>query len=71
MHFFNIILSFDLFQEKVRCVEGSREFLQALGFMSVMLPVEGQGKLILMPFDKQGLINRVLGPVVYHSQQII
>lgn len=35
------------FQEKVRSVEGSREFLQALGFTSIMLPVEGQGKLIL------------------------
>lgn len=33
-----------LFQDKVRCVEGSREFLQALGFTSIMLPVEGQGK---------------------------
>lgn len=25
-------------------MEGSREFLQSLGFTSVMLPVEGQGK---------------------------
>lgn len=33
-----------LFQEKVKSVEGSREFLQALGFTSVMLPIEGQGK---------------------------
>ncbi|TWW57701.1 UBX domain-containing protein 6 isoform X1 [Takifugu flavidus] len=31
-----------VFQEKVHCVEGSREFLQSLGFISVMLPVEGQ-----------------------------
>lgn len=31
-----------VFQEKVRCVEGSREFLQSLGFTSLMLPVEGQ-----------------------------
>ncbi|XP_004068244.1 UBX domain-containing protein 6 [Oryzias latipes] len=31
-----------VFQEKVRCVEGSREFLQALGFISIMLPVDGQ-----------------------------
>lgn len=30
-------------QDKVRCVEGSREFLQALGFISAMLPVDGQG----------------------------
>ena len=25
-------------------MEGGREFLQAMGFTSVMLPVEGQGK---------------------------
>ncbi|XP_029939612.1 UBX domain-containing protein 6 isoform X1 [Salarias fasciatus] len=37
-----IKLSNKVFQEKVHCVEGSREFLQALGFTSVMLPVEGQ-----------------------------
>nr|XP_046247667.1 UBX domain-containing protein 6 isoform X2 [Scatophagus argus] len=37
-----IKLSNKVFQEKVRCVEGSREFLQALDFTSVMLPVEGQ-----------------------------
>ncbi|XP_072245919.1 UBX domain-containing protein 6 [Leuresthes tenuis] len=37
-----IKLSNKVFQEKVRPVEGSREFLQALGFVSVMLPVEGQ-----------------------------
>ncbi|XP_077390855.1 UBX domain-containing protein 6 isoform X2 [Festucalex cinctus] len=35
-------LSNKVFQEKVRCVEGSREFLQALGFISTMLPVDGQ-----------------------------
>jgi hypothetical protein len=29
-------------------VEGSREFLQAVGFQSIMLDVEGQGKLIQM-----------------------
>lgn len=44
LHLFNIILPFVSIQEKVRSVEGSREFLQALGFISVMLPVEGQGK---------------------------
>lgn len=38
---------FYVFQEKVRLVEGGREFLQALGFISVMLPVEGQGKFRL------------------------
>uniref|UniRef100_A0A3Q3VSS8 UBX domain-containing protein 6 n=1 Tax=Mola mola TaxID=94237 RepID=A0A3Q3VSS8_MOLML len=37
-----IKLSNKVFQEKVRYVEGGREFLQAMGFMSVMLPVEGQ-----------------------------
>ncbi|KAM7012496.1 UBX domain-containing protein 6 [Tautogolabrus adspersus] len=37
-----IKLSNKVFQEKVHCVEGSREFLQALEFTSVMLPVEGQ-----------------------------
>ncbi|KAM7410245.1 hypothetical protein PAMA_001609 [Pampus argenteus] len=37
-----IKLSNKVFQDKVRCVEGSREFLQALEFISVMLPVEGQ-----------------------------
>uniref|UniRef100_H3BYA2 UBX domain-containing protein 6 n=1 Tax=Tetraodon nigroviridis TaxID=99883 RepID=H3BYA2_TETNG len=36
------IQSNKVFQEKVRCVEGSREFLLSLGFTSVMLPVEGQ-----------------------------
>ncbi|RVE74005.1 hypothetical protein OJAV_G00037070 [Oryzias javanicus] len=37
-----IKVSNKVFQEKVRCVEGSREFLQALGFISIMLPVDGQ-----------------------------
>ncbi|KAM6921011.1 UBX domain-containing protein 6 [Xenentodon cancila] len=37
-----IKLSNKVFQEKVRPVEGSREFLQALSFISVMFPVEGQ-----------------------------
>ncbi|KAM6962767.1 UBX domain-containing protein 6 [Aplochiton taeniatus] len=37
-----IKLSNKVFQDKVRCIEGSREFLQALGFESFMLPVEGQ-----------------------------
>lgn len=36
---------FVLFQEKVRSVEGSREFLEALGFISVTFPVDGQGEL--------------------------
>uniref|UniRef100_A0A1A8P5I0 UBX domain-containing protein 6 n=2 Tax=Nothobranchius pienaari TaxID=704102 RepID=A0A1A8P5I0_9TELE len=37
-----IKVSNKVFQEKVHPVEGSREFLQALGFISVMLPVEDQ-----------------------------
>ncbi|XP_013885839.1 UBX domain-containing protein 6 [Austrofundulus limnaeus] len=37
-----IKVSNKVFQEKVRSIEGSQEFLKALGFMSVMLPVEGQ-----------------------------
>ncbi|XP_051232045.1 UBX domain-containing protein 6 isoform X2 [Dicentrarchus labrax] len=37
-----IKLSNKVFQDKVRSVEGTREFLQALGFISIMLPVEGQ-----------------------------
>uniref|UniRef100_A0A8D0CQL8 UBX domain-containing protein 6 n=1 Tax=Sander lucioperca TaxID=283035 RepID=A0A8D0CQL8_SANLU len=37
-----IKLSNKVYQEKVRCVEGSREFLEALGFTSIMLPVDGQ-----------------------------
>lgn len=37
-----IKLSNKVFQEKVRCVEGSREFLEALGFISTMLPVDAQ-----------------------------
>ncbi|XP_041791358.1 UBX domain-containing protein 6 [Chelmon rostratus] len=37
-----IKLSNKVYQEKVRSVEGSREFLQALDFINIMLPVEGQ-----------------------------
>uniref|UniRef100_A0A1A8FBJ6 UBX domain-containing protein 6 n=1 Tax=Nothobranchius korthausae TaxID=1143690 RepID=A0A1A8FBJ6_9TELE len=37
-----IKVSNKVFQEKVHPVEGTREFLQALGFISVMLPVEDQ-----------------------------
>ncbi|XP_047230850.1 UBX domain-containing protein 6 isoform X2 [Girardinichthys multiradiatus] len=37
-----IKVSNKVFQEKIRPVEGCWEFLQALGFISVMLPVEGQ-----------------------------
>ncbi|KAL6107447.1 ubxn6 [Pungitius sinensis] len=37
-----IKLSNKVYQEKVRCVDGCREFLEALGFTSILLPVEGQ-----------------------------
>uniref|UniRef100_A0A7N6A7N0 UBX domain-containing protein 6 n=1 Tax=Anabas testudineus TaxID=64144 RepID=A0A7N6A7N0_ANATE len=37
-----IKLSNKVFQEKISSVEGSRAFLQAVGFISIMLPVEGQ-----------------------------
>ncbi|XP_059197926.1 UBX domain-containing protein 6 [Centropristis striata] len=37
-----IKLSNKVYQEKVRSVEGSREFLEALGFTSLLLPVDGQ-----------------------------
>ncbi|XP_060797458.1 UBX domain-containing protein 6 isoform X2 [Neoarius graeffei] len=37
-----IKVSNKVFQEKVSVIEGTREFLQALGFESTMLPVEGQ-----------------------------
>ncbi|XP_077462964.1 UBX domain-containing protein 6 [Stigmatopora argus] len=37
-----IKLSNKVFKEKLRCVEGSREFLEALGFISTMLAVDGQ-----------------------------
>lgn len=42
----SIICHFCLHQEKVSVIEGSREFLQAVGFESTMLPVDGQGKPI-------------------------
>lgn len=37
-----IKVSNKVFQEKVNGIEGSREYLQALGFESTMLPVDGQ-----------------------------
>ncbi|XP_026884162.2 UBX domain-containing protein 6 [Electrophorus electricus] len=37
-----IKVSNKVFQEKVSGIEGSREYLQALGFESTMLPVEGE-----------------------------
>lgn len=39
-----ILYIISLYQEKVSVIEGTREFLQALGFESTMLPVEGQGE---------------------------
>lgn len=39
-----IKVSNKVFQEKVSGVEGTREYLQALGFESTMLPVEGDDK---------------------------
>ncbi|XP_068449069.1 UBX domain-containing protein 6 [Clinocottus analis] len=54
-----IKLSNKVYQEKVRCVEGSREFLEALGFTSIMLPVEGQEEdeefLILLEYSPEAL----------------
>lgn len=41
-----IIYIICLLQEKVSVIEGSREFLQALGFESTVLPVDGQGEPI-------------------------
>uniref|UniRef100_A0A8C2X7F5 UBX domain-containing protein 6 n=1 Tax=Cyclopterus lumpus TaxID=8103 RepID=A0A8C2X7F5_CYCLU len=54
-----IKLSNKVYQEKVRCVEGSREFLEALSFTSIMLPVEGQEEdeefLVLLEHSPDGL----------------
>ncbi|CDQ73456.1 unnamed protein product [Oncorhynchus mykiss] len=54
-----IKLSNKVFQEKVKTVEGSREFLEAMGFQSIMLDVEGQEEseefLVLMEHDSESL----------------
>ncbi|TNN66764.1 UBX domain-containing protein 6 [Liparis tanakae] len=54
-----IKLSNKVYQEKVRSVEGTREFLEALSFTSIMLPVEGQEEdeefLILLEHSADGL----------------
>ncbi|XP_038858358.1 UBX domain-containing protein 6-like [Salvelinus namaycush] len=54
-----IKLSNKVFQEKVKTVEGSREFLQAVGFQSIMLDVQGQEEseefLVLMEHDPEAL----------------
>ncbi|XP_041705054.2 UBX domain-containing protein 6-like [Coregonus clupeaformis] len=54
-----IKLSNKVFQEKVKTVEGSREFLEAMGFQSIMLDVEGQEEseefLVLMAHDPESL----------------
>ncbi|KAK5930949.1 hypothetical protein CgunFtcFv8_027143 [Champsocephalus gunnari] len=48
-----------VYQEKVRSVEGSREFLEALGFTSIMLPVEGKEEdeefLVLLEYSPDAL----------------
>lgn len=55
-------------------MEGSREFLQALGFISVTFPVEGQGKLILMHVHEQVPYQQGVGvrgfPMIYHGSLI-
>ncbi|XP_028821265.1 UBX domain-containing protein 6-like [Denticeps clupeoides] len=43
-----IKVSNKVFQEKMSCVEGSREFLQSLGFQSTMLSVDGQEEEFLL-----------------------
>ncbi|KAG9351278.1 hypothetical protein JZ751_025170 [Albula glossodonta] len=54
-----IKVSNKIFQEKVNCVEGSQEFLQAVGFENTTLPVEGQENdedfLLLMEQDPEQL----------------
>lgn len=54
-----IKVSNKIFQEKVSSVEGSREFLQAVGFESTTLPVEGQENeeefLVLAEQEPEGL----------------
>ncbi|XP_072294780.1 UBX domain-containing protein 6 isoform X2 [Eucyclogobius newberryi] len=51
-----IKLSNKVFQEKVRCVEGTREFLEALGFISTQLPVEEEEEEFLV-LPEQSLDN--------------
>ncbi|KAJ7992998.1 hypothetical protein DPEC_G00267890 [Dallia pectoralis] len=54
-----IKLSNKVFQEKVKTVEGSREFLEAVGFQSIMLDVDGQEEteefLVLMEHEPEAL----------------
>uniref|UniRef100_A0A8B9HNV6 UBX domain-containing protein 6 n=1 Tax=Astyanax mexicanus TaxID=7994 RepID=A0A8B9HNV6_ASTMX len=54
-----IKVSNKVFQEKVSGIEGSREYLQALGFESAMLPVDGQEEteefLVLPELDTESL----------------
>ncbi|KAL1022961.1 hypothetical protein UPYG_G00034740 [Umbra pygmaea] len=54
-----IKLSNKVFQEKVKPVEGSREFLEAVGFQSIMLDVDGQEEteefLVLLEHDPEAL----------------
>ncbi|XP_029284904.1 UBX domain-containing protein 6 [Cottoperca gobio] len=57
--FRKVKLSNKVYQEKVRCLEGSREFLEAVGFTSIMLPVEGQEEdeefLVLLEYSPDAL----------------
>ncbi|KAG1939691.1 UBX domain-containing protein 6 isoform X1 [Pimephales promelas] len=54
-----IKLSNKVFQEKVSVIEGSREYLQALGFESTALPVDGEDRteeyLVLPPQEPDAL----------------
>lgn len=50
-------------------MEGCREFLQALGFVSVMIPVEGQGKLILFLINRCLCTELVIGVLVLDISQ--
>ncbi|XP_063057013.1 UBX domain-containing protein 6 [Engraulis encrasicolus] len=54
-----IKLSNKIFQERVNCVEGSQEFLQALGFERTELPIDGQDGneefLVLAEQDEESL----------------
>ncbi|KAA0712279.1 UBX domain-containing protein 6 [Triplophysa tibetana] len=54
-----IKVSNKVFQEKVSGVEGTREYLQALGFESTMMPVEDEDKteeyLVLPPQESEAL----------------
>ncbi|XP_072516437.1 UBX domain-containing protein 6 [Salminus brasiliensis] len=57
-----IKVSNKVFQEKVRGIEGSREYLQALGFESIMLPVDGQEdteEFLLLPEQEAASLEQM------------